>query len=324
MRRSRRAATAVCALAALLLAGCSGDVLGVLPESASPEADDVDHLIYLIIWVTGFTLVGVQMVLVWFLFRHRQRDGVKAKYTHGNHAVEMVWTVVPALVLVLLAVYQADLWVRVKSAVPEDNRNPVVVQIFAKQFEWNFRYPGPDGEFDTKDDLVTTGNMVIPIDRPVNAEMRSMDVIHSFFLPNFRFKQDAVPGLKTPIWFRSNKLSADRAPVKDRDGNEQQLDYWDIVCAELCGNAHTSMAGRLFVVSNDDYEAWLAGEETTVKLPAHGKIGPKQSTPGKIWDRWHWQDDPTIKGKPRWQRGVWEPDDLGPDAVSDDEGEDDF
>lgn len=323
-RRSRLLPLATAALAALLLSGCSGDVLGVLPESASTEADEVDQLIYLIIWVTGFTLVGVQAVLVWFLVRHRHKEGVRAKYTHGNHAVEMVWTVVPALVLVLLAVYQADLWVRVKSAVPEDNRDPVTVQIFAKQFEWNFRYPGPDDEFGSDDDLVTTGNLVIPVDRPVNAEMRSMDVIHSFFLPNFRFKQDAVPGLKTPIWFRSNKLSADRKPVKDRDGVEQQLDYWDIVCAELCGNAHTTMAARLYVVSAEDYAAWLAGEETSVPLPAHGLIGPKLSTPGKIWDRWHWQDDPTIKGAPRWQRGVWAEDDLGPDAVSDDEGEDDF
>ena len=309
------------ALAALLLAGCSGDPLNVLPESASPEADEVDHLIYLIIYVTGVTFVGVQAVLIWFLFRHRAKPGVRAKHTHGNHTVELVWTVAPALILVLLAVYQADLWVRIKSATPKENADFVPVQIFAKQFEWNFRYPGADGEYGTKDDMVTTGNLVIPIDRPINAEMRSMDVIHSFFLPNFRFKQDAVPGLRSPIWFRSNKLSADRAPVKDREGNEVKLDYWDIVCAELCGNAHTSMSGRLYVVENDVFEKWLTGEAVE-GLPQVSTVGPARGTPGRIWERWSWQDTSHIKGPPRWFKDPWGEDDLGVDAESEDEDED--
>ena len=319
IRRNRVAPLLALAAATLAVAGCTGDVLNVLPEAASAEAGEVDELIYLIIWVTGAVFVGVQAVLLWFLFRHRRKPGVRAKYTHGNHAVELTWTVLPALVLVVLAVYQADLWVRVKSNVPRDNANAVRVQIFAKQFEWNFRYPGPDDTYGTEDDLVTTGNLVVPIGRPINAEMRSMDVLHSFFLPNFRFKQDAVPGLKTNIWFRATKLSAERAPVADRDGTAQQLDYWDIVCAELCGNAHTTMSGRLFVVSDDDYAKWLAGEPTSVTLPAHGTIANPLSVPGKIWTRWHWQDDPTIKGPPRWKRGAWEPDDLGEDAVTEED-----
>ncbi len=323
MNSMRRSRIAPLALAALVLAGCSGDPMNVLPESASVEADDIDHLIYLIIYVTGIVFIGVQALFIWFLFRHRARPGVKAKHVHGNHTVELVWTIAPSLVLVILAVYQADLWVRLKSATPKDNADAVRLQIFAKQFEWNFRYPGADDEYGTKDDLVSTGNLVIPVDRPINAELRAMDVIHSFFLPNFRFKQDAVPGLRAPLWFRSNKLSADRAPVADRNGELQQLNYWDIVCAELCGNSHSAMAGRLFVVSSEDFEKWLAGEKLE-GIPGHSFVGPARSTPGKIWERWSWQDSSAIKGPPRWSRNPFGEDDLGEDAVSDEDEDEDF
>ncbi len=321
-RRTRLSALALPLLAALFAAGCSGDPLHLLPEAASPVAREVDELIYLIVYVTGATLVGVQAALVYFLFRYRARKGARAKYTHGNHAVEMTWTVLPALVLVLLAVYQAGMWKRMKSAVPEDNANAIEVQVFAKQFEWNFRYPGPDGAFNTADDRYSTGIMVVPVDRPVNIELRAMDVIHSFFLPNFRFKQDAVPGLHTKLWFRADKLSSARQPVADRDGVEKQLDYWDIVCAELCGSQHSAMSARLYVVPDEDYEKWVAGQPTTLRLPPNSLRGPEDSTTGLIWQRWHWQDSREIKGKPRRSRGVLlfgEEDSPDPEASQDDE-----
>ncbi len=332
-KRGQNCLRALGALASVaLLAGCSGDVLGWLPEPASEQAEEIDRLTYLITWITGVTFVLVQAVLVYFLFKYRAKAGQKAKHTHGNHAVEIVWTIVPSLILVLLAVYQAELWLDMKSARPgEMDGEAVPVQIFAKQFEWNFRYPGPDGEyavadaegkFSANDDLVTTGALIIPIDRPVLAEERSMDVLHSFFLPNLRFKQDAVPGWPANVWFRSNKLSADRKTVKDRDSNDVQLDYWDIVCAELCGATHSAMSARLYVVSNADYEAWMAGQPTSVKLPEHGKIGPNGSVSYEIWWRWQWQSENLALEKPRWQRKPFGPDDLGPDTPSEDDEED--
>jgi cytochrome c oxidase subunit 2 len=298
-----------CAAAGLLAAAgaaLAGDPLGVLPEAASAEADRIDHLIYLIIWVTGITFVGVQVCLVWFLWKYRRREGVKAKHTHGNHTVEMVWTVAPAAILVFLAVYQMGLWAEVKAQAPKENERPVAVQIYAKQFEWNFRYPGADGKFGTADDLASTKFLVVPVNRPVNAEMRAMDVIHSFFLPNLRFKQDAVPGLHTKIWFRPNKLSADRKPFPDSHGKPVKLEYFDIVCAELCGSQHTTMNGRLYVVTDAQYEAYLRGED--VKLPS-GALLPKpdktselQSPYDFIWASWSFQDDPVVKAPPKWHR----------------------
>jgi cytochrome c oxidase subunit II len=328
------AALAAAALCAVAGAAHGADPLGLMPESASAVADEVDDLTYMILVVTGVTFVGVQAALVWFLFRYRKRPGgAKAKYTHGNHTVEMVWTVAPALVLVFLALYQMGLWVRVKSAGPAGTagvvggeltfpEGTVRLQVFARQFEWNFRYAGPDGVFDTADDLLTNGSLVVPVDRPVVADLRAMDVIHSFFLPNFRFKQDALPGVTIPIWFQGNKLSHESRPVRDRHGELRQLHYWDVVCAELCGDQHTYMAGRLYVVSTEDYERWLAGEQTSVPVPVVPQRGfntdPPLTALDRTWVRWAWQDDLSVKRPPPKHKNL-----FGEDYVGD-EAEDDF
>lgn len=320
--RRLAAAGAALFLLAVASAAFAGDPLRLMPESASAEADRIDDLTYLIFWVTGATFVGVQVVLVWFLWAYRRKPGVKAKHTHGNHTVEMIWTVAPAAILVFLAVYQMGLWKELKSTAAPDNAGAVKVQIFAKRFEWNFRYAGADGLYATDDDLITSGVLVVPVNRPVNAELRSMDVIHSFFLPNLRFKQDAVPGLTGNIWFRPNKLSTERDGVRDRNGVRQELKYFDVVCAEICGNAHTTMAAKLYVVSDADYEKFLRGEPTSLG----GEIGPpmradlKNPTGAydKVWVQWAAQDDLVPPGPPKWKRNPFGEDDRGEAA---DEGD---
>lgn len=305
-----RAALPLAAAAILLAAGgCSNDPLHLMPEAASHEAHQVDELTYLIVWLTMATFVGVQAVLLWFLWAYRAKPGVRAKHTHGNHAVEMVWTIAPAAILVFLAVYQMGLWSKMKStevpAAVEGKRVPF--QVLARQFEWYFRYPGADGRFATEDDLVRQGDMVVPVNAVCHVELRSLDVIHSFYLPNFRFKQDAVPGLHTKLWFKPVKLSAEREPVKDRLGRMQVLDYWDIVCAELCGNSHTYMAARLYVVSEADFEKYARGEPLLVDDQKGGKrpiqlakwdMTAKRGE-GGFWAQWSAQDDQTVKGPPK-------------------------
>src|SRR5262245_9221159 len=273
-----------------------------MPESASAEAETIDDLTYLILWITGITFVGVEGLLVVFLFKYRAKPGGKAKFTHGNHAVELVWTVVPALILVFLAVYQMGLWIDLKKGAPEDNRDATELQIVAKQFEWNGRYPGPDGQFGTADDRLTVNTFVVPVDRPVNVKPRSRDVIHSFYLPHFRFKQDAVPGLTIPFWFRPTVVSADRKPVLGRDTDalknheekwvEKNPKYWDVACAELCGNSHTSMSAQLFVVTEEEFAKWQKDPASTPHLPAWSvwhKDNPLNAAV-RIWVRWQWQD----------------------------------
>lgn len=302
MRKNNTTRAALWLVAALAVAGLASaahaaDPWKLMPESASAEADEIDGLTYLVLWITGVTFVAVEALLVYFLFKYKKKDGQKAKFTHGNHAVEMVWTVTPAAILVFLALYQMNLWVTLKKPHPEDNAGAVELQVFAKQFEWNFRYPGPDGVFGPNnagkvDDQVTVSAAVVPVNRPVDVVMRSMDVIHSFYLPHFRFKQDAVPGLTIPFWFRPTKLSADRQPVPDRDGNPKKVPYWDIVCAELCGHSHTTMGAQLYVVSDADYAKWLKDPASVPGLPTWStwnKDSPMQSH-DKVWVRWAWQD----------------------------------
>jgi cytochrome c oxidase subunit 2 len=300
--RAAAALLATLAVAGLAASARADDPWHLMPESASAEADQIDALTYLILWITGITFVVVQALLVIFLVKYRKRDGQKSKYTHGNHAVELVWTVAPALILVFLALYQMKLWLQLKAKTPEDNVNPTQVQVFAKQFEWNFRYAGPDGEFGTADDRLTQSALVVPVGHPVNATLRSMDVIHSFYLPNFRFKQDAVPGLTIPFWFRPLKKSAGRKfadgrPMLDRQGG--QVNYWDIVCAELCGISHTNMGAQLFVVSDEDYAKWTKDPASVAGLPTWtvwGKDNPVQDR-DQIWLRWEWQDKKFDEGR---------------------------
>ena len=306
--------SAILVLAWAAPAALAGDPLGIMPEAASAEAERIDDLTYLILWITGITLVGVQAALIWFLVKYRRREGVRAKHTHGNHTIEMVWTVTPAAVLVFLAVYQMGLWSEIKAGKPADNAGAVDVRIWAKQFEWNFRYPGPDGQFDTADDLFSNKTLVVPVGRPVNAELRSMDVIHSFFLPNFRFKQDAVPGLHGHIWFRPEKLSVKRQPIHDSKGAEVKLDFYDIVCAELCGSQHTTMGGKLFVVTDEQFERWQKGEEvvlesgTTLLKPS--RADQVQEPYDFIWKAWSFQDDLRVESPPKWHKRPFEEEDY--------------
>jgi cytochrome c oxidase subunit 2 len=302
LTRAALGIVAALAVTALARTAHAADPWNLMPESASAEADEIDGLTYLILWITGVTFVLVEGLLVVFLFKYKRKPGQKSKYTHGNHAVEMAWTVTPAAILVFLALYQMNLWIELKKPRPEKNDAPTKVQILAKQFEWNFRYPGPDGIFgpdkDGKvDDRLTVAALVVPVNHPVNAELRSMDVIHSFFLPNFRFKQDAVPGLTIPFWFKPTKLSADRKhadgrPMMNRNEPPQQIHYWDIVCAELCGNLHTTMGAQLYVVSDADFAKWQNDASSVPGLPAWSvwdRANPMQSQ-DKVWTRWEWQD----------------------------------
>lgn len=289
--RALLALAAALAVAGLAQAARADDPWHLMPEAASAEANTIDGLTYLILWITGVTFVGVQALLVLFLVKYRARPGQKSKYTHGNHAVELVWTVTPALILVFLALYQMGLWVELKKPFPASNDNPTEIQVFAKQFEWNGRYAGPDGKFGTNDDRLTVSAFVVPVNHPVNVTMRSMDVIHSFYLPNFRFKQDAVPGLTIPFWFKPTKLSADRQPVPDRNGVPKKVMYWDVVCAELCGISHTIMGAQLYVVTDEQYAKWQKDPASVPGLPGWTVWNKDNAmgAPDTVWTRWDWQ-----------------------------------
>jgi cytochrome c oxidase subunit 2 len=208
-----------------------------LPEAVSTSGPQIDRIFHLILSITGAAFVLVQVALVYFLIRYRQRPGRPAAYTHGNTAVEIVWTVIPTAILLALLVQSQRVWATVRGAPPPPDLH---VQIQGEQFAWNIRYAGPDGEFGTADDVTTINQLQIPVNQVVLFHLASKDVIHSFFVPQFRMKQDAVPGMTSRMWVSATKTG-----------------QYEIACAELCGLGHYRMRGFLQIVEPEAFQAWL-------------------------------------------------------------------
>jgi cytochrome c oxidase subunit II len=213
------------------------DMLKFLPENVSTYGGDIDSLFYVIYYITAVAFLLVAGTMVAFLVLYRHREGRRARYVHGNTALEIVWTVGTTLIVVTLGIMSRPLWARIKQEVPPSN---IQVRVTAKQFNWEILYPGPDGKFDTADDLQMDNELHVPVNRVVQVFLASKDVIHSFFLPNLRLKQDAVPGRVIQAWFEATKSGR-----------------YEIPCAELCGFGHSGMLGHLTVHSAEDYAKWV-------------------------------------------------------------------
>jgi len=209
-----------------------------LPENIASYGGKIDSLFYLIFWITTIVFVLVQVALVVFLVKYRHRPGRKAQYTHGNGRLEIIWTTVLSVILVVLALLSRATWDEIRAEMPPGD---VFVQVTAKQFNWDFTYPGPDGKFATEDDLTVENELHVPVDKVVRLTLQSRDVIHSLFIPNMRFKQDTLPGRRIEGWFKATKTGE-----------------FEIPCAELCGFGHSGMLGSLKVQSPTEYAAWTA------------------------------------------------------------------
>src|SRR5689334_226260 len=137
----------------------------LLDESASTVGPQIDRLYYIILVITGIVFVATEALLIYFLFKYRHREGRKAEYIHGNTKAEIIWTAVPALIVLSIALMSRGLWAEIKDPenVPD---NALAVMLTAKQFEWNLTYAGPDGELGTGDDFTVRNRLDIPIDRP--------------------------------------------------------------------------------------------------------------------------------------------------------------
>lgn len=212
----------------------------LLPAGASTFTGEIDWLYDTILVITGIAFVVVQATLVWFLVRYRGRPGRRATYTHGNTRAEIVWTTVTALVVVWVGLASAGGWHRIKGrdAAPA---GALPLLITAKQFEWHITYPGPDGKIGTGDDFTVRSQLHVPVNRAIAATLQSEDVIHSFFVPPWRIKQDAVPGMRIPVWFQPT-----------------QVGTFELGCAELCGLGHYRMRAVVTVHTQEDYDRWVA------------------------------------------------------------------
>jgi cytochrome c oxidase subunit II len=222
----------------------------------SPIGRQIDDLFYMILIIVSVAFIGTSSALGYVLWRGaRETDHPgRALFTHGSHRLEVVWTIVPAGILLFIALYQLDTWsaYRVKENYPMRARLQPVAEVTARQFEWRVRYPAPDRKFKSLSDvdgwlkkpeagdLYAVNELHIPTGSPVVIHLRSGDVQHAFFVPDIRVKQDAVPGLVIPIFF---EILHPRT--------------YEWVCAELCGWGHYKMKARVIAQPKEDYEAFL-------------------------------------------------------------------
>ncbi len=237
------------------------------PKELSSIGEGVDGLFYFISLLILIAFVGTMGALAWFIWKYSARRGDKAVFSHGSHKLEMIWTSVPAVLLVVIAVTQMQSWAEIKypGAFQDEEGNPLpaFAEIWANQFNWMFRYPGEDGQFGTADDIESQYDMVVPMGdtlpkgkgvkggQKLVFHLRTKDVLHSFFVPNLRIKQDAVPGMTIPIWFQVEPDEFDEVFGDEEDKS------MDIICTELCGWGHYKMAGRLRVLPDAEFEQWM-------------------------------------------------------------------
>jgi len=209
------------------------------PKDVSEHGHTIDNLFLFILYLTGFVFIATELVLFYFMWKYDEKSNTEpVKYEHGSHALEIVWTILPAATLLFIAIYQMEAWASAKMNPPD--MKPLV-EVTGRQFNWDFRYPGPDNELYTEDDIVRTdGKLYLPVNEEVLLRITSADVLHSFFLPNLRLKQDVVPGMEQSVWFKAKETGG-----------------YDIVCAELCGWGHYKMKGRVFFLPRDKYELKL-------------------------------------------------------------------
>jgi cytochrome c oxidase subunit 2 len=227
-----------------------------LPQNVSTYGAEIDGMFLIIAIVTGIVFFLVEILLVWYLIRYRAREGRKAVYTHGNSRMEIMWTTATALIVLVIGVMSRGLWLEIKDArrFPEAG---LQLRVTAKQFEWNTTYPGADGRLDTPDDFVKRNQMHVPANVVVHVELRAEDVIHSFYLPELRLKQDAVPGMSIPAWFEAT-----------------QPGEYILGCAELCGLGHYRMRGTMVVLGDAEWQSWYAREQ----VAAAGQTGAAAAT----------------------------------------------
>jgi len=215
--------------------------------AASSSAGSIDFLIELIFWVViVFWFVVTEAVFIGLILRFRKKDGVPAQYITGELRSEKRWIVaLSALVLLCdlgIMFFDGPVWYDVKQNLPEPQQT---VRIVAQQWAWSFVQPGPDGRLDTDDDIKTVDELHVQLDTVYHFKLVSRDVLHSFSVPAFRLKQDAIPGRVITGWFKPTKTGA-----------------FDIQCVEICGVGHGLMPGRIIIETPEQHAAWMAGHST--------------------------------------------------------------
>ncbi len=273
-------------------------MLGYGPlKAASAHGDSLDSLFNVTLFFTGIVFIITQYLLFWFTYKYRARKNGKADFFPHNTNLEIIWTVIPAIVMTYLVVKGLVVWNTVMPDVPPDADDYMEIQATGFQFGWDIRYPGADGKLgttnfrdidlasnplgqvwtDTKNlDDFQPSEIVLPVGQKVRVRITARDVLHNFYLPHFRVKMDAIPGLPTYFIFTPIKTTEEfreelrkypefQLPADPEDpeslSRADAFEY-ELACAELCGKGHYSMRRVVRIVEQDEYEDWLTQQQS--------------------------------------------------------------
>lgn len=246
-----------------------------LPYPSSEHGVWIRNMFFWTMVVTVPVFVVTHILLFWFSYKYSKGKVSKFFYYPENNRLEMLWTAIPAVVLIFLVVEGIRNWTKITSTAPD---NALVVEVTGKRFDWTIRYSGKDNKIGTKsvgeissenalgqiwsdkanhDDFLAN-ELHLPLGQPVLVKINAIDVLHSFYLPHFRVKMDAVPGIPTQFWFIPTKTTAQmREELKDPN-----FEY-EMACAELCGAAHFNMRKVVIVETPEEFQKWLATQKPT-------------------------------------------------------------
>ena len=245
----------------------------LLPPASSVHGAEIDTLMKVSMTLILVVFFALSPMLFYFAYKYRGRADNKAYFFAHNNKLEIVWTVVPTIILTALIIYGLRTWDR---AMNPDITDATVIEVYSKQFDWTARYSGDDnilGEANYKlvegrntlgvdindenasDDIVVR-EVHLPVNKPVLLKFRSRDVIHSAFLPHFRVQMNCVPGLSTQFAFTPTKTTQE---MKETEGEDFE---YVLLCNKICGSAHFNMQMKFIVESEEDYNKWIASQKT--------------------------------------------------------------
>jgi len=253
----------------------SYDVQGSMSvtESATVHGEDIDLMFYVTTIITTIVFILTHIFLFGFSFKYRGSVERKAYFYPHNNAVERIWTIVPAIVLTILVLLGFFTWRGITNPSEAEQKKAVLIEVRGEQFKWNIRYAGGDNQvgvsnyklitptnglgIDFKDqkswDDKLAGEIVIPVNRPTRVMIGSKDVLHSFYIPDFRVQMNAVPGMPTFFQFTPKYTTAE---MREKT-NDPKFDFV-LLCAKICGSGHYNMQSKVTVVSEAEYAAWVA------------------------------------------------------------------
>ena len=215
-------------------------IFGWMPEQKSSLAEVVDPPFYFVVAVSAVLTVGVVVTMILFIFKYLRRSPDQASEpVHGSPAMEAAWIVIPTILVLVIFTWGFKAFMTVTQA----PKNAYEIRVKARKWAWDFEYPNG---------FIATNELRVPSNRPVKLIMSSDDVLHSFFVPEFRVKHDVIPNRYTTVWFSATK---ETGPPSEGDN---PTGYIQIFCTEYCGTGHSAMMARLWVLAQDDYDKWLA------------------------------------------------------------------